>query len=94
MKLNFQNYKSGFLVNNKWLAGLLDSEAGDGSYEAYILSHLDNEIIFKKLFTNFEEACFVLESYANDWSFESIEGGCKGELCGPEKCKGNSCKKY
>ena len=94
MKLTENNFRTGFLVTEEYLGGVTESEESLGCFNSFIVNNNTGEYVFFDEFKNLEDALATINQLKPDWEFESTHEGCKGSACGPDKCKGSSCKLY
>lgn len=94
-KLSLENYQKGFLVDDLFLAGVAEDDAG--GFSAYVLNHQTGEYQFHQILPSAQDAIQVLNQIDRAWSFESTSacgsGKCgEGAQCGTGLCpKVSSC---
>ena len=85
-----QNFKSGFLIDDEWMAGINEEPQG---YSAFIINHLSGEYLSYTLYETANAAIHALNQIPRNWIFEATSG-CAGDRCAEGTCKGGGCKVY
>ncbi len=100
--LNAANYARGFLIDEEWLAGIVDHglpssqdptaaatplpPQHQSGFSAFVLAYLSGDYVSYEHFDQLEQALSFLASLKRPWSFEPISGGCGGGACDQGNC--------
>lgn len=90
MSLTAQNYKKGFLIDDRWMGGVAQAPDNPGSFVAYVMDLETGGYAGYHLFGTLNEALDAINRIPRDWKFEPTQV-CGGEKCGKENCKGEAC---
>ena len=97
MTLTAENYKSGFLIDDRLMGAVTETPEG---FAAYVLNHETGEYLGYQVFSKLEEALISISQVKRNWKFESTkscgDGNCsKGECstggCSTKKRKAHGC---
>lgn len=84
--LDADNYLSGFLMDEEWMAGVTQDPENPGSFIAFILDHTLGEYKGCHSFKDLKSALEAINRIKRSWVFELTQG-CDGNSC--EKCEKN-----
>jgi hypothetical protein len=84
MRLTRENFQSGLLVDETWMAGI-HHRADRGVFFAFVVDHTTGETVGQAEYPSFEAASQALEvlgvSMGRSWRYERASG-CSNENCG------------
>lgn len=87
--LNRENFGSGFLVDDSWMAGIVQNPDSD-RYSGFIVDHTTGSYVAANEFSSLDEAIVWINSIPRHWEFEPV-GGCSGGNCGNGACGAGGC---
>ena len=80
--LSLENYSTGFLVDDEFLAGVSENPDAPGAYLSFLVKQETGEVISLRNFEKLEDALKSVNELPRDWSYEKIGcgggGGCGG----------------
>lgn len=96
VRLTEENYRSGFLVDDEYLAGVSEDAERRGAFVAYVLCHTTGEYVGFERHGSLKPALERLNAIPRAWSFEGVGdcgGGCADGACGKGACGGGRCRR-
>jgi hypothetical protein len=85
-KFTADNFKKGFLIDEELMAGITESESGNG-FTAFIVRHTTGESLGAREFPNLFEAIRAINDIPRPWAFEAVS------KCGSGNCGNGNCGK-